>query len=322
MPMTSLFTRVDITVVQRCQQTIAEWLEGMGLELKPSKTRLTHTLNKYGDNEPGFNFLGFNVRQFPAGKYTSGKNTNRTLLGFKTIITPSSRKLKVHYEKIVDTINAHKSAPQTALICNLNPIIRGWANYYSTVASKKAYGQLDHLMYKKLRVWAKHRHHNKTAKWIAKKYWQTIGGDNWVFATRQEGKNPMRLLKHNKTHIVRYVKVKGEASPFDGNLIYWSSRMGTHPEATIRRSTLLKKQKGKCNHCGLHFREEDVLEIDHIDPKGKDEYKNLQILHRHCHDTKTAEDGSAVGTHDKRQIIEEPDEVESLMSGSVDKSLW
>ncbi|MEH2459699.1 reverse transcriptase domain-containing protein [Nostoc sp.] len=41
----------DITVVQRCQQTIAEWLAGMGLELKPSKTRLTHTLHKYEDNE-------------------------------------------------------------------------------------------------------------------------------------------------------------------------------------------------------------------------------------------------------------------------------
>lgn len=302
----------DITVVQRCQQTIAEWLEGMGLELKPSKTRLTHTLDKYEDNEPGFNFLGFNVRQFPAGKHTSGRDSKKSLLGFKTIITPNSQKLKIHYEKIVSTINAHKSAPQKALIRKLNPMIRGWANYYSTVVSNKSYSQLDYLMYKKLRVWAKHRHRNKTPKWIAKKYWQSIGGDNWVFATRQEGKNPMWLLKHSRTPIVRHVKVRGEASPFDGNLIYWSSRMGTHPEATIRMSTLLKKQKGKCNHCGLYFREEDVMEIDHIIPKilgGKDEYKNLHILHRHCHDTKTADDGSVAGTHDKRQIIEEPDEV-------------
>ncbi|MEH2238101.1 HNH endonuclease [Nostoc sp.] len=131
-----------------------------------------------------------------------------------------------------------------------------------------------------------------------------------------------QLRLFSRTPIVRHVKVRGEASPFDGNLIYWSSRMGIHPEATIRMSTLLKKQKGKCNHCGLYFREEDVLEIDHIIPKilgGKDEYKNLQIFHRHCHDMKTTDDGSAVGTHDKRQIIEEPDEVESLMSGFVDE---
>jgi RNA-directed DNA polymerase len=78
--------------------------------------------------------------------------------------------------------------------------------------------------------------------------------------------------------------------------------MGTHPEASIRMSSLLKKQKGKCIHCELYFRAEDVLEIDHITPKnlgGKDEYKNLQILHRHCHDMKTTEDGSVGGTHDK-----------------------
>jgi RNA-directed DNA polymerase len=92
------------------------------------------------------------------------------------------------------------------------------------------------------------------------------------------------------------VKVKGEASPYTGNLIYWSSRMGTHPETSKRVATLLKKQKGKCTHCGMYFREEDVLEIDHITPKtsrGKDEYKNL-ILHRHCHDLNTTEDGSVV----------------------------
>ncbi|MEH1929230.1 MAG: HNH endonuclease signature motif containing protein [Nostoc sp.] len=47
---------------------------------------------------------------------------------------------------------------------------------------------------------------------------------------------------------------------------------------------------GICTHCGMYFRESDVLEIDYITPKsvgGKDEYKNLQILHRHCHDQKT-----------------------------------
>jgi RNA-directed DNA polymerase len=60
-----------------------------------------------------------------------------------------------------------------------------------------------------------------------------------------------------------------------------------------RKAKLLKLQKGKCPWCSLSFQEWDVLEVDHIIPislRGKDEYKNLQLLHRHCHDEKTALD--------------------------------
>ncbi len=227
----------------------------MGLELKPSKTRLTHTLNEYEAEKPGFNFLGFNIKQWKVGKYHSKQ-------GFKTIITPSKEKQKIHYDRVASIIDDHKAAPQSALIRNLNPVITGWSKYYSTVVSSVVFSTQDHLMYLKLRAWAKRRHNNKKGKWLAKKYWQTIGGNNWVFANKQKGKNPIQLRSYAETSIVLYVKVNGEASPYDGNLIYWSSRMGKHPEATKRMATLLKLQKGKCTHCGLYFRESDVLEID------------------------------------------------------------
>ncbi|MEH2412527.1 group II intron reverse transcriptase [Nostoc sp.] len=278
----------NITVVQRCKEIISEWLQGMGLELKPSKTRLAHTLIQYEQEKPGFEFLGFTIQQFPTGKYHSKQ-------GFKTIITPSKQKQKVHYEQIARVIEAHKAAPQAALISHLNPIIRGWANYYATVVSKVAYSDIDDLTYQKLSAWAKRRHPKKSGEWVSKRYWQFIGGDNWVFATRKEGLTPLRLLNHADTPIVRHVKVKGESSPYDGNLVYWSTRMGNNPEMPTRVSKLLKKQKGKCTHCEMFFCEDDVMEVDHIIPKskgGKAEYKNLQLLHRHCHDTKTANDGS------------------------------
>jgi len=99
--------------------------------------------------------------------------------------------------------------------------------------------------------------------------------------------------RHAKIEIKRHTKAKGEQSPYDGDWIYWSSRRGEHPDVTKRMATLLKMQKGKCKHCGLSFKDGDLLEIDHIIPKsqgGKDVYKNLQVLHRHCHDEKTNED--------------------------------
>jgi RNA-directed DNA polymerase len=286
----------DLTVVQRCKEIISEWLNGMGLELKPNKTRLAHTLYEHEGQDAGFNFLGFNVRQYPVGKYITGCTPQGKPLGFKTLIKPSKEKIKIHYDRIVEVIDKHKAAPQSALIVHLNPVIRGWSNYYRTIVSKESYSELDNKVYRKLKSWGKHRHPNKSGEWITNKYWQTIGGDNWVFATRQEGKNPLRLLKHSATEIERHVKVKGEASPYDGNLVYWSTRMGKHPEVSTTVATLLKNQKGKCAHCGLHFTEQSVMEVDHIIPKskgGKNEYKNMQLLHRHCHDKKTASDGSS-----------------------------
>ena len=64
----------DINILNRCIEVITQWLDDMGLELKPSKTRITHTLNNYKKEKAGFDFLGFNVRQHKTGKYTCGKN--------------------------------------------------------------------------------------------------------------------------------------------------------------------------------------------------------------------------------------------------------
>jgi hypothetical protein len=41
----------DREIVEKSQEALTEWLAPMGLQLKPSKTRLTHTLNK-GDDAP------------------------------------------------------------------------------------------------------------------------------------------------------------------------------------------------------------------------------------------------------------------------------
>ncbi|WP_333336134.1 MULTISPECIES: HNH endonuclease signature motif containing protein [unclassified Microcoleus] len=142
--------------------------------------------------------------------------------------------------------------------------------------------------------WGRHRHRNKSKKWISRKYFKTVESNNWVFATG-EGNNPQMLIQHSSTEIKRYVKVKGMASPYDGDWIYWSSRMGVHPEIPVRVAKLLKRQKGKCAHCDNYFKDGDSIEVDHIVPKskgGRDSYDNWQLLHRHCHDTKTANDGS------------------------------
>jgi RNA-directed DNA polymerase len=288
----------DKSVVQRCREIISEWLKGIGLELKPEKTRLTHSLNPKlsDDGKAGFDFLGHHIQQYPAGKYRSVKDRVGKILGFITLITPSKKASKAHQEKIKSTILKHRSSPQAALIKDLNPIIRGWANYYSNSDIKRVgeSSRQDNLTYLKLRRWAKRRCPTSSAGHY--KYWHSEGSRNWVFSTGTDA-NSLRLQLHRDVSCssTDYVKVKGDKSPYDGDLVYWSSRMGQHPEMSNREAKLLRQQKGKCTHCGLTFREGDVMEVDHIIPKslgGKDEWKNLQLLHRHCHDVKTASDGS------------------------------
>ncbi|MEH1923344.1 group II intron reverse transcriptase/maturase [Nostoc sp.] len=283
----------DINVVQSCQKIIAEWLSDIELELKPSKTKLTHTYSKF-EGSTGFEFLGFHVQQHKVGNYRSAKNSNGRPLGFTTLITPSKAKVKTHLDKIAEIIDTHKTAPQAALISKLNPIIRGWSNYYSSVVSKETFSKIDRLMWEKLRAWARSRGKGDINK---DKYWRTVGNRKWCFST-EEG---LELAEHQATPIIRHVKVKGEASPYNGDWIYWSKRRGEYPETPSRVAKLLKRQQGKCTHCVLYFTTTDIVEVDHDKPTslgGKDTYENLKLLHKHCHDTKTAKDGSLHKNYD------------------------
>src|SRR5919202_3241670 len=299
----------DKAVVQRCREIISEWLYGIGLELKPEKTGLTHTLKSEWseDGKAGFDFLGHHIQQYPAGKYRSDRTAPGRILGFDTLITPSKKASKEHQEEIGRLIVKHRSSSQSALIKDLNPVIRGWISYYSN-SDAQSVGELkkqDNLIYLKLRRWAKRR--CKDTNKGHRKYWASIGGNNWVFATRS-GKNPLRLLSHTEfgSSSTEYVKVKGDKSPFDGDTVYWSIRLGTHPEMSSRKAKLLKQQKGKCSWCELRFQEWDVMEIDHKIPRalgGKDEWNNLQLLHRHCHDEKTAIDGSGSPVMSKENTL-------------------
>ncbi len=284
-----LILHKDLNVIKTCQGIIKGWLSNIGLELNQEKTKIRNTLNEYEGNKPGFDFLGFNIRQYPVGKYQSGKNTRGNTLGFKTIIKPSKEKVTEHYRKLAEIVDKHKAAQQHVLISKLSPVIRGWCNYYRTVCSKETYANVYRLLFWKLLRWGYRRHPKKSKSWTIDKYWLSVGTDNWVFGCEKKGEK-FHLPKHSSTKITRHTKVKGNASPYDGNSIYWGSRMGKHPELKTSVARLLKIQRGKCNHCGLTFKPGDKIERDHIiatKAGGNNTIDNLQALHKHCHDVKT-----------------------------------
>lgn len=294
----------DLVTIEQVQQAISDWLAAMDLELKPSKTRITHTLNSYQGNL-GFDFLGFNVRQYRTGKTHSGKTSGRKpqLLGFKTIIKPSQEAQRRHYHSLKTTINAYRTAPQEGLIKQLNPLIRGWTAYHATVCSKKTFSKLANQTFNKLYRWARRRHPGQSWNYIKHKYWRLERG-RWDFAPA-EGTS---LYRHDQTPIKRHLKVRGTKSPYDGDWVYWAKRNREQPGLSKRTATLLQRQAGKCARCGLYLKADDSVEVDHIIPKsqgGNDSYANWQLLHTHCHHHKTSQENRTKSTADNSQPIEE-----------------
>jgi RNA-directed DNA polymerase len=267
----------DLDVVRHAREVIEDWLRGMGLELKPSKTSISHTLEEH-EGKVGFDFLGFTVRQYRVGKHHTGTNGQGRPLGFKTLIKPSKRKAKVHHDRLKEMIRTLRTAPQKELIARLNPVIRGWANYFRIGVSKATFSKLDDRLYSTLRHWARRRHPHKPARWVVARYWRM---PRWDFGTKGA-----TLAKHAQTRIVRHVKVQGVKSPFDGDWLYWASRWGHYPDISPSLARMLRAQQGRCAHCKrLFLPGDDLIERHHKDgDRTNNTRSNFELLHRHCHD--------------------------------------
>jgi RNA-directed DNA polymerase len=285
----------DRAVLQAVAERVTRWLADLGLHLSQKKTRTTHTLDTC-EGSVGFDFLGYTVRQFRVGKTHTGKNTNHKPLGFKTIIRPSREAVKRHTHEIGRKLRALRSDPPERVIGELNPIIRGWCNYHRWVVSTRVFAACGRNTLRQLLRWGITRHKGKSKGWVSRKYLQRLDTQT-VFGKYVKDKegNPTLIYvrRHVETQHEDWVKVRGEASPYDGNLLYWAKRLKQHPLVKNEKAKLLQKQRWQCPRCGLYFKEEDVLEIDHDIPLalgGSKGTNNKSVYHRHCHDEKTARD--------------------------------
>ena len=129
--------RHDKEIIEKAKLHIEQWLEQIGLKLNEKKTKIVHTLKPFGENGIGFNFLGFHVRQY------YNRSTKR---GYVTMIKPTKEGQKRHRQIISEKISRLKSETQEVVIKVLNPIVRGWANYYKHQVSRKAFENADNFI--------------------------------------------------------------------------------------------------------------------------------------------------------------------------------
>lgn len=267
-----IVTARDKESLETAQDLIKAWMSKRGLELSPEKTLVTSM-------EDGFDFLGYNFRHYDG----------------KLLIKPSKKKVLAFCKRIGKEVRNLNGAEQEVLIKKLNPILRGFANYYKGVVSKETYGYISHRVWQYLWRWAKRRHPNKNTKWIRKRYFKTIKGNRWTFACiindRRGKEKNLTLYQIAKTTIERHIKVKGEASPDDPSLKeYWEKRHQKHGLSRFEKGSKLYKiaenQKWKCPSCGEPLFNGEEIDIHHIVPVaegGTDDMENLQHLHTACH---------------------------------------
>lgn len=75
---------------------------------------------------------------------------------------------------------------------------------------------LDGWLFRALRKWTKRRHPSKGPRWLKATYW-SLGERGWfaVLVQTKRGHRLHRLLRTTSISIVRHVKVRGEANPYD-----------------------------------------------------------------------------------------------------------
>ena len=241
---------------------IRKFLRERGLELSEEKTVITHVTD-------GFDFLGCNVRMY--------KN--------KLLIKPSEKNYKAIISKIRKVIKDHPMLKQEDLIRKLNPIIRGWANFHKHNVASETFGRLDNDVWTSLWKWCRRRHPNKSRKWIAKKYYYQDDRRTWIFSVVEKGSISLRLLQAANTHIIRFVKTKAEATPFDPK---WDSyfeerdtmRMLREIKGKRRLNYLYKRQNGRCPCCGQRLTVEAGFQIHLFTDKNYN--SNMIIVHTKC----------------------------------------
>lgn len=178
---------------EKVQPAIIAFLHERGLELSLEKTKITNI-------DEGFDFLGFNIRKYRG----------------KLLIKPAKKSVKSFLDNIKETIRNMRGANAEALIKTLNPKIKGWANHYQHHISKNTFYYVDSQIFSSIWKWAVRGHANKGRRWIASKYFTQEGLRRWCFfAKTNKGKNRILLTKASDTRIVRYTKIRANATPYD-----------------------------------------------------------------------------------------------------------
>ena len=130
---------------ERAEVRVRQVLTRLGLELHPEKTRSVDLSR--GAN--GFDFLGCHLRKRMSGPIWARRRERVFFLQRE----PSQRSMKRIRSRVRDmTPRARCHVDSRVVIDTLNPVLRGWGEYFRTGNAARRFNQLDSYVWRRLRT--------------------------------------------------------------------------------------------------------------------------------------------------------------------------
>ncbi|MBN3924491.1 reverse transcriptase domain-containing protein [Nostoc sp. NMS4] len=235
----------DMVFFLRPQDNAEGILERISQFLADRGMKVSEKKTKLTASTDGFDFLGWNFQVQQNGK-------------FRCI--PSVENFKNFRKKVKHIVNNSNYGAKVKAE-KLAPIVRGWRHYHKYCDMSGSRFSLWHMSFTAFRVFNRETKMDRhtTKKLMEKAFPKVPNSEN------------------------AFIKVQGNKSPFDGDLVYWSKRNSKlYDGATSKQLT---KQNHTCGKCGLKLTSEERVHLHHIDGNHNNwKPKNLVVLHESCHD--------------------------------------
>lgn len=224
---------------------IKEFLEIRDLEMKETKTRIVHI------NE-GFDFLGFNISRKKFNPRLNQDTDQDTVL----IIKPSKKAIDSINLKIKETIE--NNPIMETLVKELNPIIRGWGNYFKiSYHSQAVFIKIGHSFWTKMMSWVKNKHPRGSLLKNIQKYivtGKTRSNHKWVWGVNKKNWDIEKENKETIINIAEITPVKHSLLKLDRNPYRLEDRTYFEKRAIIKieakhRAAVYKNFKNICILC-------------------------------------------------------------------------
>ena len=235
----------DIVFILKPQDSVSELLAKVEAFLAARGMNISQKKTKVQAATDGFDFLGWHFYvQKGNGKFRS---------------IPSEENYKAFRSKVKQIVNNSNYGVETK-VSKLAPIVRGWRNYHKYCkmdGARFSLWDLNHSAFKRF----------KRQKTINR------------YQAEEMVKIAFPKVNYSEN---KFANVKGDKSPFDGDINYWSKRNSVLYNGAT--ATALRNQSHSCGHCGLKFLDGEKVELHHIDGNhGNWDALNLLATHRSCH---------------------------------------